>query len=76
MLYELGHEPSALGVAALYQSFSSALLIDTADKHLSTKISSLEIKAVVANTVMSDISKAAQVALSAINAINPPMTGA
>lgn len=76
MLYELGHEPSALGVAALYQSFSSALLIDTADKHLSTKISSLEIKAVAANTVMSDISKAAQVALSAINAINPPMTGA
>ena len=76
MLSELGHEPSALGVASLYQSFSSALLIDTADNHLSSKISSLGIRAVVANTVMSDISKAAQVALSAINAINPPLTGA
>ena len=76
MLSELGHEPSTFGVAALYQSFSSALLIDTADKHLSPKISNLDIRAVVANTVMSDISKAAQVALSAINAINPPLTEA
>jgi LPPG:FO 2-phospho-L-lactate transferase len=76
MLSELGHEPSALGVASLYQSFSSALLIDTADNHLSSKISSLGIRAVVANTVMSNISKAAQVALSAINATNPPLTGA
>ncbi len=52
MLTELGHESSSLGVARLYQDFCGTLVIDTLDQDLQGEIENLDMKCVVANTIM------------------------
>jgi LPPG:FO 2-phospho-L-lactate transferase len=53
MLAELGHEPSALGVAKLYADFSGTFVIDPADKKQADRIGDLGMKVEVIPTVMS-----------------------
>jgi LPPG:FO 2-phospho-L-lactate transferase len=53
MLAELGHEPSALGVAKLYADFSGTFVIDPADKKQANRIGDLGMKVEVIPTVMS-----------------------
>jgi LPPG:FO 2-phospho-L-lactate transferase len=53
MLSELGHEPSALGVAKLYADFSGTFVIDPADKKQADRIGDLGMKVEVIPTVMS-----------------------
>jgi len=60
MLVELGHESSALGVARLYASLASTLVIDEADRALSTAIASTGMEAVVTETIMRTPAIAAQ----------------
>jgi LPPG:FO 2-phospho-L-lactate transferase len=53
MLAELGHEPSALGVAKLYAEFSGTFVIDPADKKSADRIRDLGMKVEVISSVMS-----------------------
>ena len=52
MLAQLGHDPSALGVAKLYSGFSGTFVIDPADKSQSAAISAMGMKVVILPTVM------------------------
>ena len=52
MLAELGHEPSALGVAKLYADFTGTFVIDPADKTQAELIRKLGMKVEVVPTVM------------------------
>jgi LPPG:FO 2-phospho-L-lactate transferase len=52
MLAQLGHEPTALGVAKLYADFTGTFVIDPADKSQSSAINALGMKVVILPTVM------------------------
>ncbi len=52
MLAQLGHDPSALGVARLYADFTGTFVIDPADKSQSDAISALGMRVVALPTVM------------------------
>jgi LPPG:FO 2-phospho-L-lactate transferase len=52
MLAELGHDPSALGVAKLYADFTGTFVIDPADKAQAPAIRKLGMKVEVIATVM------------------------
>lgn len=52
MLAQLGHQPTALGVAKLYPDFAGTFIIDPADKSQSAAISALGMKVAVLPTVM------------------------
>jgi LPPG:FO 2-phospho-L-lactate transferase len=52
MLAELGHEPSALGVARLYADFTGTFVIDPADKTQAGLIREMGMKVEVVPTVM------------------------
>ena len=54
LLADLGHEVSAVGVARLYRSFASALVIDEADADLAPAVEAEGLRAIVAPTVMHD----------------------
>jgi LPPG:FO 2-phospho-L-lactate transferase len=52
MLAQLGHEPTALGVAKLYAGFTGTLVIDPADKLQVAAITALGMKVAIIPTVM------------------------
>jgi LPPG:FO 2-phospho-L-lactate transferase len=52
MLAQLGHEPTALGVAMLCADFTGTFVVDPTDKSLSAVISALGMKVAVVPTVM------------------------
>ena len=52
MLVELGHQPSAAGVAAIYREFLDIYLIDPLDRALVPDIEALGIRPVVADALM------------------------
>ena len=52
MLAELGHEPSAFGVAKLYAGFTGTFVVDPTDKTQAGAIRELGMKVVVVPTVM------------------------
>jgi LPPG:FO 2-phospho-L-lactate transferase len=68
LLRELGHEASALGVARLYAPWVGTLVIDEADGDLMADIEALGVRCVVTPTVMSDSSRAADLAKALLNA--------
>jgi LPPG:FO 2-phospho-L-lactate transferase len=52
MLAQLGHRPTALGVAKLYSDFTGTFIIDPADKALAGPIAALGMKVAILPTVM------------------------
>lgn len=52
MLAQLGHDPTAFGVAKLYADFTGTFVIDPADKSQSAAISALGMKVAILPTVM------------------------
>ncbi len=52
MMVELGHEASVVGVARLYASVCSTLIIDTVDAHLAEAVRGEGVDCVVTDTVM------------------------
>jgi LPPG:FO 2-phospho-L-lactate transferase len=62
LLRELGHDPSALGVARLYAEWAGTLIIDEADEALAPEVEALGVRCVVAPTVMSDAAASAALA--------------
>ncbi len=52
MLAQLGHEPTALGVAKLYSDFTGTFVIDPADRKQAAPIAALGMKVAILSTVM------------------------
>jgi LPPG:FO 2-phospho-L-lactate transferase len=70
MLAQLGHEPTALGVAKLYAPFTGTLVIDPADKSQSAAIVALGMKVAILPTVMKTLAQKRKLA-SALPALSP-----
>ena len=68
MLTELGHEASAAGVARMYSDFAGVLVIDNQDASLAAEVNAAGVRAVVADTIMSNPERAAIVATSVLAA--------
>ena len=64
---ELGHDPSALGVARLYAPWSGTFVIDEADEALAPDVEALGMRCVVTPTVMSDAARAASLAKAVLD---------
>jgi len=57
MLAQLGHQPTALGVAKLYADFTGTFVIDPADKSQSAAIAALDMKVAILPTVMKTLAQ-------------------
>jgi LPPG:FO 2-phospho-L-lactate transferase len=68
MLTELGHEASVVGVAKLYASFVSTLIIDTADATSEDVVRACGVNVIVTDTIMSQTGVGASLARHAIMA--------
>jgi LPPG:FO 2-phospho-L-lactate transferase len=64
MLAQLGHEPTALGVAKLYADFTGTFIIDPADRKQAAPIAALGIKVAILPTVMNTRQQKRKVARS------------
>lgn len=62
MMRELGHEPSAVGVARLYADFAGTLVIDDTDRDLAPAVSDAGVSPVITDTIMSSPERAAALA--------------
>ncbi|HEY6268028.1 MAG TPA: 2-phospho-L-lactate transferase [Candidatus Acidoferrum sp.] len=67
MLAQLGHQPTALGVAKLYAHFTGTFIIDPADKSQSAATSALGMKVAVLPTVMKTLSQKRKLARSLLS---------
>lgn len=54
MLAELGHDPSVVGVARLYRSIASVLVVDPVDADLAPEVEAAGMRCVVTPSIMSD----------------------
>jgi LPPG:FO 2-phospho-L-lactate transferase len=66
MLVELGHEPSVVGVARLYASIASVLVIDSVDAHHVAAVEATGMRCVVTDTIMSTPAISRQLALDTL----------
>ncbi len=69
MMTELGHECSAVGVAAIYQTLAATLIIDQVDAELAPAVHAVGIDAVVTDTIMSDQKRATATAAATLAAV-------
>ena len=68
MLATLGHEVSVVGVARLWAPFAAALVIDEADSDLAGEVEAQGMRCIVAPTVMSGPTEAANLARTVLGA--------
>jgi LPPG:FO 2-phospho-L-lactate transferase len=68
MLESLGHEPSPVGVAAIYRGLVDVLVIDRQDAELADRVAALGIRPVVTDTVMRDAQVRVELARTALDA--------
>jgi LPPG:FO 2-phospho-L-lactate transferase len=69
MLTSLGHEPSTLGVARLYEEIASAFVVDPVDAALVPEIEVLGVRALVAPIVMVDPKRRQEVGRAVLEAL-------
>jgi LPPG:FO 2-phospho-L-lactate transferase len=69
LLRELGHEPSALGVARLYADICGVFVIDHVDAHLRSDIEKLGMRCIVTDTIMKTDDVAAALATTVMAAV-------
>jgi LPPG:FO 2-phospho-L-lactate transferase len=69
MLASLGHEPTALGVARGYAGLADTFFLDTVDAGLAPEVEALGLRAVVADTIMTDDASRARLAAEVLAAI-------
>jgi LPPG:FO 2-phospho-L-lactate transferase len=62
LMAELGHEPSVVGVARLYEPFAATLVVDEADAGLAAAVEDAGMRCVVAPTIMHGPAEAAALA--------------
>lgn len=70
MMTELGHDSSAAGVATLYTSLGSALVVDRVDARHAAAIRAIGMEPVITDTVMDTIEIAEALALSTLHAVD------
>jgi LPPG:FO 2-phospho-L-lactate transferase len=70
MLTELGHEASVVGVARLYASIATALVIDPVDAHLADAIVAQGMECIVTPSIMSSPEIARELAATTLNAVH------
>src|SRR5207302_5700125 len=70
MLAQLGHDPTAFGVAKLYADFTGTFVIDPTDKSQSAAISALGMHVAVLPTVMKTLAQKRKLA-RALSSISP-----
>jgi LPPG:FO 2-phospho-L-lactate transferase len=69
MLATLGHEPTALGVARGYAGLIDTFVLDTVDAALARDVEALGIRAIVADTIMTDDDSRARLARTVLGAV-------
>jgi LPPG:FO 2-phospho-L-lactate transferase len=69
MLASLGHEPSAPGVARIYADLIDTFVLDTVDATLAPAVEALGVRAVVADTIMTDDASRARLAADVLAAV-------
>jgi LPPG:FO 2-phospho-L-lactate transferase len=69
LLAELGHEPSVVGVARLYSSVASVLVVDEADAALAPRVEEEGLRCLVAPAVMRTPADAAALARATLGAL-------
>jgi LPPG:FO 2-phospho-L-lactate transferase len=74
MLAQLGHDPTALGVARLYADFTGTFVIDPADKSQSAAISALGMKVAVLPTVMNTRAQKRKLARALLSLSSPSLS--
>ncbi len=67
MLAQLGHEPTALGVAKLYADFTGTFIIDPADRKQAAPIAALGLKFAILPTVMKTQAQKRKLASAILN---------
>ncbi len=72
MLASLGHEATALGVARLYADLADVFVLDKVDADLAGDVEALGVRAVVADTIMSDDPTRARLAAVVLEAAGVP----
>jgi len=72
MLSELGHEPSAVGIARLWTSLASTLVVDEADAELAPRVEAEGMRCLPTRSVMSGPAEAAALARTALAAVLGP----
>jgi len=65
----LGLDVSCVGVARVYAEFCSTLVIDAGDAHRATEVEATGVRAVVADTLMTDARVAAALARHTLDAV-------
>lgn len=75
LLAELGHAPSAVGVARLWAPWAATLVIDTADADLAEEVEATGVRAVVAPSIMSGPAESAALARVVLAAAAPAPRG-
>lgn len=68
MMRELGHEPTVVGVAAMYRSIAATLVIDPLDAHHADAVAAAGMRCVVTPSVMRSIDDAAALARATLAA--------
>jgi LPPG:FO 2-phospho-L-lactate transferase len=71
MLAQLGHQPTALGVAKLYADFTSTFVIDPTDKAQAPAISALGMKIAILPTVMKTRAQKRKLARALLSSSSP-----
>jgi LPPG:FO 2-phospho-L-lactate transferase len=69
MLASLGHEPSAPGVARIYADLIDTFVLDAVDATLAPAVEALGVRAVVADTIMTDDASRARLAADVLAAV-------
>jgi LPPG:FO 2-phospho-L-lactate transferase len=69
LLTELGHEASVVGVARLYRSWCSTLVVDEADGASARAVEAEGVRCVVAPTIMRDAASSAALARTVLEAV-------
>jgi len=69
LMAESGFEPSVVGVARWYAPWVSTLVVDRADEALAPAVEAEGVRCVVADTVMSDVRRAAELSRAVLGAL-------
>jgi LPPG:FO 2-phospho-L-lactate transferase len=68
MMSDLGHTPSATGVASLYRDFADLFVLDEQDRALKPDVESFGLQVLIAETVMNTLEEKQRLAREVLNA--------
>jgi LPPG:FO 2-phospho-L-lactate transferase len=69
LLRELGHESSVVGIARIYATLASVLVVDDADRESAALVEKEGLRCVVTNTIMKGADEAAALARASLEAV-------